>query len=112
MSQLPGPHYISTRAAPLYMSSGLITDGLSPPASGGVQALIMERGCTYEPWIKKLVYALVHPDERSFLQQLEQKPTDPHLMLIYADWLDERGRGQEAEDLRRKVQLGRPWDGD
>ena len=68
--------------------------------------------CTCEPWVKKLVHMLAHSQEREFLQQLESTPSDGTVMLVYADWLEERGRGAEAKDLRTKAADGRPWNSD
>jgi uncharacterized protein (TIGR02996 family) len=44
-------------------------------------------------------------DEQGFKQLLAEKPHDPELLLIYADWLEEHGREDEAlaARLRRVV---------
>ena len=103
----------STSVVPIYLpshSSGLIDpQAIRTTDFGRVR-------CSCEPWVKRLFNALAHPDEVAFLQQLEQdKKTGAYntsLMLIYADWLEERGRGIEAQDLRQKAMTGKTWDSD
>jgi uncharacterized protein (TIGR02996 family) len=45
-------------------------------------------------------------DEKHFQQLLAEKPYDPELLMVYADWLEENGRDDEAlaARLRRVVQ--------
>ena len=38
--------------------------------------------------------------ETGFLEAIQQDPCDPTPRLIYADWLEEQGRDEEAEWLR------------
>src|SRR4051812_27422284 len=38
--------------------------------------------------------------EEAFLHQLRERPDDAVTMLVYADWLDDEGRADEAEFLR------------
>ncbi|MEK6236007.1 MAG: TIGR02996 domain-containing protein [Planctomycetales bacterium] len=38
--------------------------------------------------------------ERLFLNEMTSNPADPALRLVYADWLEERGRDQEAAFFR------------
>ena len=44
-------------------------------------------------------------DEKHFQQLLAEKPYDPELLMVYADWLEENGRDDEAlaARLRRTV---------
>lgn len=44
-------------------------------------------------------------DEQGFLQLLAENPNDPDLLLVYADWLEEHGRPDDAlaARLRRVV---------
>jgi uncharacterized protein (TIGR02996 family) len=41
-------------------------------------------------------------DEQAFLQLLAEKPNDPELLLVYADWLEEQGRDDDALAARMK----------
>lgn len=49
----------------------------------------------------------VFDPHQPFLTALDNDPTDLHRVAVYADWLDERGDGVEAECLRWAVRLGR-----
>jgi uncharacterized protein (TIGR02996 family) len=44
-------------------------------------------------------------DEQGFKQLLVEKPYDPELLMVYADWLEENGREDEAlaARLQRKI---------
>jgi uncharacterized protein (TIGR02996 family) len=44
-------------------------------------------------------------DEQGFTQLLAEKPYDPELLMVYADWLEENGREDEAlaARLQRKI---------
>jgi uncharacterized protein (TIGR02996 family) len=41
-------------------------------------------------------------DEQGFQQLLAEKPYDPELLLVYADWLEEQGREDDALATRLK----------
>lgn len=41
-------------------------------------------------------------DEQGFLQLLADNPNDPELLLVYADWLEEHGRQDDALAARLK----------
>jgi uncharacterized protein (TIGR02996 family) len=41
-------------------------------------------------------------NEQGFLQLLAEKPDDPELLLVYADWLEEHGREDDALTTRLK----------
>ena len=43
--------------------------------------------------------------ETAFLEMLRTTPADDTARLVYADWLDDHGRAQEAEYLRLAVTL-------
>ena len=43
--------------------------------------------------------------EQQFLQAIEAKPDDDEARVVYADWLEENGRAQEAEFLRVQLEL-------
>lgn len=46
--------------------------------------------------------------EAGFLAALYANPADKATRLIYADWLEEQGRDQDAFDQRRRLQLMDP----
>jgi uncharacterized protein (TIGR02996 family) len=48
--------------------------------------------------------------ENAFLAAIRAFPDDPGPRLVYADWLDERGRSAEAELLRVRVELARSFE--
>lgn len=41
-------------------------------------------------------------NEQGFLQLLAEQPNDPELLLVYADWLEENGRQDDAMAARLK----------
>src|SRR5262249_3944027 len=45
-------------------------------------------------------------DEETFKQLLAERPYDPEVLLVYADWLEERGRGDDALSARM-LRLGK-----
>jgi uncharacterized protein (TIGR02996 family) len=44
-------------------------------------------------------------DEAAFLRAIHANPTDATAKLVYADWLEERGKAERAEYLRLSVRL-------
>lgn len=44
-------------------------------------------------------------EEKAFAAAIAARPDDDLPKLVYADWLDERGRGAEAEQWRIKAAL-------
>lgn len=47
----------------------------------------------------------MHPTERGLLDAIIAEPDDDTPRLIYADWLDENGRGERAEFIRAQCLL-------
>jgi uncharacterized protein (TIGR02996 family) len=50
-----------------------------------------------------------HPDEAAFLAAIGEQPADALPRLIFADWLDEHGRADEAAWLRADVRLAQAY---
>lgn len=48
--------------------------------------------------------------ERDFLRAIAADPTDKVRYLVYADWLEEKGRGKEAAGVREDVRMPKRWD--
>src|SRR5262249_15379111 len=45
--------------------------------------------------------------EQAFLQAVVANPDDDGPRLVYADWLEEQGRGERAEVIRGQIELAR-----
>jgi uncharacterized protein (TIGR02996 family) len=56
---------------------------------------------------------MAHPtgDELALLKAVASRPDDDLPRLVYADWLDEHGRGERAEFIRLQVAHERPLSG-
>jgi uncharacterized protein (TIGR02996 family) len=52
------------------------------------------------------------PDERAFLDAVLASPDDDLPRLVYADWLEERRRGDRAAMIRRGIASGGEWRAD
>jgi uncharacterized protein (TIGR02996 family) len=52
------------------------------------------------------------PDERAFLDAVLASPDDDLPRLVYADWLEERRRGDRAAMIRRGITSGGEWRAD
>ena len=52
------------------------------------------------------------PEEAAFLAAVNAQPTDDLPRLIYADWLEEAGFAERAEQIRLQIALAeaKPWD--
>jgi uncharacterized protein (TIGR02996 family) len=53
----------------------------------------------------RVVRELDHPIEMRFLEMIELRPFDDDTRHVYADWLEENGRMQEAEMIRVQIEL-------
>lgn len=51
-------------------------------------------------------------DEQAFIQAIIEAPDDDGLRLIYADWLEEQGRGDRAEFIRIQIELWKRYSSD
>ncbi len=45
-------------------------------------------------------------DEQGFLEAMKANPHDPDLPLVYADWLEDHGREEEALAVRVRQRVG------
>jgi uncharacterized protein (TIGR02996 family) len=48
-------------------------------------------------------------DGEALIRSILAAPADDAPRLVYADWLDEQGRGEDAEFVPLQVELARLW---